>query len=81
MHKVKLTYYKSSGKFYSEGEYESSKEYLFEIWHEVRTMLEEENLPGLIKGHSQYIVQVEVPGHLYEHPHIVIPEIWRHYDA
>jgi hypothetical protein len=45
---IKLTYFKSSGKYYSEGEYRTVKTYFHEIIHEVRTMLATGNNPGLV---------------------------------
>lgn len=56
---VALTYFKSTGKYYSEGEYHSSYEHAFEVYREVRNLLTRRQLPGLVDGHSPYIVLVE----------------------
>ncbi len=69
---VKLTYFKPSGKYYSDGEYESNKEDLWEIWNEVEQKRESGHLPGLIEGHSPFIVSVDVPDHPHNHPHLII---------
>jgi hypothetical protein len=63
MYQVKLTYFKPSGKYYSEGEYRTEKSELLDIWDEVKQMRDEARLPGLCRGHSPFIVSVDVPGH------------------
>lgn len=70
-HKVILTYYKGSGKYYSEAAYESNKEHLFQIWAEVEDMVRAGNAPGLSSGGKYFIVQVDVPTHHQRHPHLV----------
>ena len=51
MKKIKLTYFKDSGKYYSDGEYESEHEFDFNIYKEVMEWangsLTFEHLPGL----------------------------------
>lgn len=76
MWNVKLTYFKfdhQSGKYYAEGEFDSNKDHLFEIWEQVREMLNEKRLPGLVENHSAFYVLAEVPGHPFEHPHLLVP--------
>lgn len=70
--KVLLSYFKPNGKWYSDDEYETSKELLFEIWDEVRAMRDARRLPGLVEGHSEYIVSVDVPDHPHRHPHLIM---------
>lgn len=70
--KVHLTYFKQNGKYYSDGEYETQKGHLFEIFEEVHKMLIARTCPGLIAGHSDFIVLVDVPKHPFNHPHLVI---------
>ncbi len=70
---VKLTYFfKSSGKYYSDGEYETKKEALFDIWNEVREMRMKSSLPGLIPGHSPFTISVDVLDHPHAHPHLIV---------
>lgn len=69
---VKLTYFKSNGKFYSSGSYVSDRTNLFEIWEEVSRLQKEGKLPGLIEGSTMPIVWVKVPQHPHRHPHLVI---------
>jgi hypothetical protein len=57
--KVKLTYFKRSGKYYTKAVYESGCEYAFNIFSEVRDMRNEGQLPGLVSNHSDFIVLVE----------------------
>lgn len=56
---VKLTYFKQTGKYYSEGAYESLNQYAFEVFNEVKEMLATKRLPDLVEGHSDFIVLVE----------------------
>lgn len=71
MYKVELTYFQASGKYYTDGEYESSRTHLFEIWEDVHIMHREKALPGLRPGHSYFIVLVDVPDHPHAHPHLI----------
>ena len=71
---VKLTYFKDTGKYYTHGEYETEYKPLGKIWDEVRDMADEQRLPGLNAGHSDFIISVDVPGHKHEHPRLIIPE-------
>ena len=69
--KVKLSYFKPSGKWYSDGEFDAEPKALYEIWHEVERLRDRGRLPGLMPGHSPYIVFVDVPEHEHNHPHLV----------
>jgi len=71
---VKLTYFKLSGKYYSEASYVSGKDYLFEIWDEVKQRRLAGSLWGLTTGHSPFHILVNVPGHPHEHPHLILVE-------
>ena len=71
--KVKLTYFKPSGKYYSEGEYESKKLNPFEIYEEVKGMDDVGVRPGLITGISggYYNILIELPDHPLGVPHLI----------
>jgi len=71
MYKVKLTYFKEGGKYYSEGEYETQIEPLYEIFDEVREMHRRRQLPGLMVGHSDFTTLIEVPDHPNDHPRLI----------
>lgn len=71
---VKLTYFKPSGKYYSSGTYQSHQPHTFQIYEEVRRMVDQKELPGLLKGVSGYTVLVEIPEHPYDVPALVHPE-------
>ena len=73
MFTAKLTYFKETGKYYSEGEYDSSEDELYKIWREVRKMQREGTLPGLTPG-SKFHVLVKVPGHPHDHPTLMLIE-------
>lgn len=68
--KVKLTYFRAAGKYYAEGEYETSKKSMYEIWDEVRAMNKTEELPG-IRG-SWPLILVNVPDHEHDHPRLLV---------
>jgi len=69
--KVELTYFKASGKYYSSGSFETAHKPLFEVWEEVEEMLDRGKRPGLIDGHSDFTVLIEVPEHEHNHPHLL----------
>lgn len=58
--KVKLTYFKRSGKYYSEGEFETENQWLHEITDEVRKMRADGKLPGLSGPGLDFIIQVDM---------------------
>lgn len=57
-YKVSLTYFKSTGKYYTEGEYETTEEWMFKILDEVKQMKADNKLPG-ING-SDFIIHIDV---------------------
>lgn len=73
--KVQLTYFKDTGKYYGEGEYETEKEHLYEIWDEVREMVKQGTRPGLIEGCHEFCTLVNVAGHIHEHPRLIFGAI------
>ena len=68
--KVELTYFKESGKYYGEGQYETNRKELWDIWDEIEEMLKAGRRPGLIDGHSGFHVLIDVPEHCHNHPHL-----------
>lgn len=70
--KVELTYFKKSGKYYSEGSFFMHESIsLWKIWEAVEAMQKVGVRPGLIRGTSEFITLINVPGHQHEHPHLV----------
>lgn len=72
--RVQLTYFKDSGKFYTEGEYMSKKLNMFEIFEEVEHMLAAGSRPGLVSGRNEFYAVVNVPDHPHNHPFLIVPE-------
>jgi hypothetical protein len=70
---VKLTHFKESGKYASEGHYTSQKLHIFDIFREVREMLVRGERPGLVDGPDNSFVLIEVPDHSHNHPALHIP--------
>jgi hypothetical protein len=71
--KVKLTYFKDSGKYYSCGEYTSKEWDLHQVFKEVGNLSRYRKLPDLISGHSDFLVLISVPEHPHDHPHMIVP--------
>lgn len=74
MYFVNITYFKSSGKYYAEGEYRSEKDNLSDIFKECREMLKSGNRPGLVDGPCEFYAVVESPEHPHNHPCLIVPE-------
>jgi len=75
--KVKITYYKSTGKWYSDEEFESKLpegSALHHYWEELEQMFGRNERPGLIDGENEFIVVIEVPGHEHAHPRMILPK-------
>lgn len=70
--RVNLTYFKETGKYYSEGFYNTKEVELFNIWDTVRRMKNAKILPGLSVGHSDFIVLVDVPRYPNRHPKLIL---------
>lgn len=71
--RVHLEYYKESGKYYSDGEYESRKEHAFEVFTEVREMVASGKRPGLVDcepGANRFSIRVFPDG---EYPALISP--------
>lgn len=69
--KIKLTYFKRSGKLYSTGEYETTREHMFEIYREVAEMRARGELPDLMPGCTEFVVLVEAPDHRHNAPQLI----------
>lgn len=65
---VGLTYFKKSGKFYSEAEYLSSKSDFYGSLDEIRRLQEMGTLPGLVGGANEFHILVEIDGL----PHLIL---------
>jgi hypothetical protein len=53
---TKLTYFKPSGKFYSTGSLDHNAKHVDELKDIVAKLRNEQKLPGLMEGHSPFIV-------------------------
>lgn len=72
MYTVRLMYFKSSGKYYAQGEYSTNMEGMWAIFAEVKAMLSRGQRPGLVDGHSGYSVVVDCPEHPHNHPALMM---------
>lgn len=70
---VKLTYFKASGKYYTEGKcYAKRGLPLFRIWELLDDMLKLGKRPGLVDGCNEFTVLIDVPDHQNNHPHLIV---------
>ena len=76
MLKVKLQYFKESGKYYGEGEIDSYFEHMHDIVSAIKELHRERRLPGLIAGHTRFYTLIDVPEHSCNCPYL-IPGIFR----
>jgi hypothetical protein len=74
MYKVYLTYFDMRGRYYTQGDYYTKYESVYDICDEVKMMLDYRGLPGLAQGHSKYIVMASVPEHPCNCPTLIFPE-------
>lgn len=65
---IQLTYFKESGKYYSEGSYVTEKELVYDIIDEIKKM---PNLPGVLFSYSTTDLGYIVGS--YNHPHFGHP--------
>ena len=74
--KVHLTYFKWTGKYYDEAEYEvPDNTSLLDIWDEVEKWQSNGTLPGLVcspNGYKEFYILVDVPGHPHNVLHLII---------
>ncbi len=74
-YKVHLTYFKGYGKYYSDGEYTSHKEQLFEIITEARDMARAGNVPGMVDGYKPKFMLISAPNHPHDHPTLYVQDM------
>jgi hypothetical protein len=61
---VKLTYFKATtGKYYGSADFGTNYLNTYDVFNEVRRAWVRRELPGLVQGHSPFIVLVETPNH------------------
>lgn len=75
--KIKITYFKPSGKYYSEGEYETNKIHHFEIIDEIHSMFNSGECPGLTNNSvnmNKFYALIEPQNENLSVPHLIIPK-------
>lgn len=70
---VNLTYFKRTGKYYSEGVYITKKTQVWDIFDEVKKMLADGKLPDLVEGAKEFIVYVDLSNHPAGYPALILP--------
>ncbi len=79
--KVHLTYFKGHGKYYSDGEYTSHKEQLFEIVAEARDIARAGKVSGMVDGYKPKFVLINAPNHPHDHPALYVQDMDEERDA
>lgn len=70
---AKLSYFKRSGKWYADGSLEvDGSRPLFELWADIKKLLDSGKWPGLIDGPHDFFVHVDIPDHRHAHPHMIM---------
>lgn len=73
---VKLTYFKTSGKFYTSETCFVEQESLIDIWEDICIRRDYGNLPGLSPGAGpEFDILIEVPGHPHAPPKMLPSEV------
>jgi hypothetical protein len=72
-HKIKLSYFKASGKYYTDGEYETEHEHMWEVFDEIKQMQAEGRLPGLVPGCRAFTIFVDASAHPVGFPALIHP--------
>lgn len=69
--KIKLQYFKqNSGKYYSDGEYQTTKKEFYEMVDEVRQLKRDGKLPGLVEGAREFTIYID-PVEPWNLPHMI----------
>ena len=72
--KVKLTYFKESGKYYTDETYETDKEMMNDVYDEVRQMQRDGKLPGLVEGGGkEFTILITSEGVKHDVPQLIHP--------
>jgi hypothetical protein len=74
--RIELTYFKNTGKYYTDSEYFSKTEDWIDIMDEIKNLVSRGQCPGLIDcapGTNEFYVLVNIPDHKYNVPKLIIP--------
>ncbi|WP_291567144.1 MULTISPECIES: hypothetical protein [unclassified Clostridium] len=70
MYKIKLEYFKHSGKFYTEEDYTTIKENMINVLDEIKNMKETGTLPGVYG--TNWIIHVNADEHPNGYPLLIL---------
>lgn len=69
-YKIKLDYFKSSGKYYASGEYSTKQKAFYKVFEEVESMKTMNALPG-VSG-NEFIIHIDSEEHPCGYPHLIL---------
>ena len=74
-HRIKLTYFKPSGKYYTDGEYQTERAQWWDVIDEIKEMRRGGKLPGFCEGGGKWsIIHVDGDDHPGGYPVLIMPE-------
>lgn len=75
MKKIKLSYFRPSGKFYASGELMwPDDQAMFKLFDHIKYLQQEGDLPGLVKfGGKAFYIHVDADMHPRDYPALILP--------
>lgn len=70
-HEIFLTYFKESGKYYTEASFFTKEQWMYQVFEEVKEMKKNNRLPGL-SGEWSGFIYVESKSHPNSYPGLII---------
>jgi hypothetical protein len=74
MYKIKVITFKETGKYNTEAEIETDREFMFEVSQDVKEMIKQKKVPGLIEGATPPYVLIDGIDHPKGYPCLLISD-------
>lgn len=73
-YEIKVTWFKQSGKYYSDGSYFTERESMFDVFQDFEKMLEDGIRPGLVNSKkNEFFAVLDCSAHPYGFPAMFRP--------
>ena len=69
---IELTYFKPSGKYYTNGAYVTNLKSMYQIFEQVQKLKDSGELPGLGVTSDHYIIHIYAPEHPNYYPGLIL---------
>jgi len=73
-YKIKINYFKPSGKYYASGHFMTQQQQMFDLFDDFKTMLAKGSRPGLVDGHSGFTAVLDCSEHPNGYPGLFIAQ-------